>query len=845
MNFPIPIRKALPYLVAIVVFWCVSALYFSPQFSGDTLSMSDVTMYGGMKADISDHRAAFDEDPQWTGGMFGGMPAYLITVKYPAMILRNAVQWCMNLLGEPMALMFLAMLGFWLMLLMCGVNPWLAIPFALAYGLSTYNILIIEAGHITKMRAMGYAPMLVGAVWWTLRRGTWLGGGLAALFGTLMIAASHHQITYYFLLVAAALWIGELVWTARHKEGWRRFCVSTAVLVAAAVLAAGANFTHLWYTLEHTPDTTRGGSEVVAATAGESKSGGLDLDYATAWSYGIGESLNMFIPNARGGASYGGLSPDGEVAEVLQGMGYSPRDAADVATQLPGYWGAQPFTGGPTYIGAVMVFLFVLGLFVLPARQRWWILGVSVVALLLAWGRNAMWFTELSFWALPGYNKFRTVSMALAVLQWSVPFVAALVASELWKGTFAARAEKARFMRGLAWAAGLAGGTALLLALVGGAFFGFAAAGDSQFEGIPGLVDAVRGERAALLRADSWRSLMFVLLTAALAWWWVSARDSQTARDKKTLKRNLIAAGVLAALVLVDLVPVDVRFLSHDDFQTPTEAQVIPDEADLQIMADTEPGFRVMSTDNPFNEAYTSYFHRSVGGYHAAKLSRYQDIIDRYLSRFHLGVLAMLNTKYFIDSDPATGERRAELNPDAFGAAWFVDGVAWVDGAAAELDALETADLRHEAIVDQRFREAMIAASSGQTTNTDPSADTTQTASIRLVEYRANYLRYETSAPTDRVAVFSEIYYDKGWRAYIDGVEAPYLRADYILRAMIVPEGTHTVEWRFRAPRFALVEGITLACSLAVLAWLAAGVALQHRQRNANAKKTENDGSGR
>jgi hypothetical protein len=859
MKFQTFIRQALPYVVAVIAFWVVSAIYFAPQMSGNTLAMNDVTQYGGMRHDIVEHRAAFNEDPQWTGGMFGGMPAYMITVQYPAMILRGGVQWLLGLMGEPMALMFLAMTGFWIMLLMCGVNPWLSIPFAIAYGLSTYNILIIEAGHITKMRAMGYAPMLVGAVWWTFRRGPWIGGALAALTGALLIAASHHQITYYFLLIVAALWIGELVVTARLREGvregWRRFFVATGVLVAAAVLAVGANFTHIWYTLEHTPETTRGGTEVAVSEAVDGSGGladpggpvdpggsGLELDYATQWSYGVGESFNMFIPNFRGGSSMSGFTTDGDVANVLRGSGISP----SVATELPGYWGTQPFTGGPTYLGAVVIFLAVLAMFVLPGRMKWWIFGVSVLALLLAWGRNAMWFTELAFAVLPGYNKFRTVSMALVVLQFTVPLLAAMVCAGLWKGAASGAVSgavsgaasgagtgsdaasdagsgagagtgsgagadsenfsRSRFLRSLAWATGLTGGVALFFALFGGVFFDFSTASDSYYDGVPGLVDAVRSERAAMLRADCWRSLIFVLLTAGVVWAWFS-RDSW-----RNGVRRWIPVAALSALVLCDLVPVDLRFLSHDDFKAPARVEVTPDEADREIMADNEPGFRVLNTENPFNEAVTSYFHRSVGGYHAAKLRRYQDVIDRYLSRFHPAVLGMLNTKYFIISDPASGERMVERNNEAFGAAWFTSGVTWVDSATAELDALGTTDLRSRAIVDERFKSMV------------NSANTAGDGIINLTEYRPNYLKYQTLSTTEQVAVFSEIYYNKGWTAYIDGAEAPYFRADYILRAMVVPAGEHTVEWRFRAPRFALVEGITLASSIAILLWLAAEI---------------------
>ncbi len=817
MNIGNIFRKALPYITALVVFYAVSAIYFAPQFQGKTLQMTDVQMYEGMKKEISDHRAEYGEDPQWTGSMFGGMPAYLITVKYPAMVIRNAAQWVMNLIGEPVALMFLAMTGFWLMLLMAGVNPWVAIPAALAYGLSTYNILIIGAGHITKMRAIGYAPMLVGAVIYTFRRNPWIGGALSALFGTLLIAASHHQITYYFLLVVAAYWINQLV-VAIKEKGLGRFGKATAALIGAAVLAFGANFTHLWYTAEHTPDTTRGGSEVATATAdsvegttGPKKSRGLDLEYATAWSYGVGESLNMFIPDFRGGGSSGGFAADGPVATALRKSGIQP----SVATQLPGYWGDQPFTGGPTYIGAVMAFLFVLGMFVLPGRQKWWVLGVSLLGLLLAWGRNAMWFTELSFTILPGYNKFRTVAMALTILQWSVPFLAALVMSGMWNREF----DKPRFMKGLWWSLGITGGLALFFALFGGTIYDFGAAGDGRFGEIPGLVEAMQRERAAMFSGDCWRTLIFVALTAAAAWAFTNL---------KNFKRWMFV-GAVGALTLADLVPVDLRYLSHDSFQIKSRVQIAPSEADKTIMQDKELGFRVMNTGNPFNDAMTSYFHRSVGGYHGAKLRRYQDVIDRYLSRIDMDVLNMLDTKYFIVTDPDTGKQSVQVNPEANGPAWFVDRVFLVGSAQEELDALGTIDNKHEAVVDRRFTgiDKRYPAALADMPFTADSA-----ATIRMTDYRANYLRYETSSTEEQPAVFSEIYYDKGWKAYVDGVEVPYFRADYILRGLVVPAGDHIVEWKFRAPRFAAVEGVTLACSILILLWLAAAIVLERRNKS-------------
>ncbi|MDR0907346.1 MAG: YfhO family protein [Rikenellaceae bacterium] len=784
--------KALPYIVAVVIFYCISALYFLPQYEDKTLQMSDVQMYRGMAKEPNDHQATYHEDPQWTGSMFGGMPAYLISMSHPAMIIRIAVGRVVGLLGEPMSLMFIAMLGFWVMLLLCGVNPWVGIIPAIAYGLSTYNIIIIEVGHITKMRAIGYAPMMLGAVFYAFRRNIWIGGGLTALFSTLAVGASHHQITYYFVLVLAAFWINELVGAVKDKV-LPRFWKATAVVAAAGLLAVGANFTSLWYTMEHTPETVRGGSELAEQSSIDA--GGLDLEYATAWSYGTGESLNMFIPDFRGGSSSLGFSTDGAVASALKKSGIHPSNAS----YLPAYWGEQPFTAGPTYIGAVMIFLFVLGMFTLSGRRKWWILAISAVGLLLAWGRNAMWFTELAFAILPGYGKFRTVSMALTILQWSVPFVAALVMSDLWKKGI----DKARLDKGLRWSLGITGGVALFFALFGGWIYDFGAASDGQFANIPGLVDAMRQERAAMFTASCWRSLVFVVLAAAVVWAFA---------NRKGMKQWMFVVA-LGVLTLADLLPVDLKYLSHSDFKTRSQVQITPTDANKQILEDTEPGFRVFNTANPFNESLTSYFHRSVGGYHGAKLSRYQDVIDRYLAQGDAGVLNMLNTKYYIVTDPNTGTQQVVRNADANGAAWFLGGVFLVDGAHEEIDALGTIDNKTEAVVDARFEE-MIPAE----IETDPSA------TIALTDYRSNYLRYETHTAAAQVAVFSEIYYDKGWKAFIDGEEVPYFRADYILRAMEVPAGDHVIEWKFRAPHFATVEGVTLASSIAILLWLAAAI---------------------
>ncbi|WP_300704875.1 hypothetical protein [uncultured Alistipes sp.] len=812
----------LPYCAALLLFFIVSALYFAPQFQGEELPQHDVQQYQGMSKEIWDNRAQTGEDPQWAGRMFGGMPAYLINVAYPAQLVKNTVGQVVRLLDTPAAFVFFAMVSMWLMLLIVGVNPWVGIVPALMYGLSTYFFLIIGAGHITKMWALVYAPLMMGGAWLTLRGNMWIGGALTALFASLEIGANHPQITYYFLLAMAALWVSEGI-QAFRKKYLPSFAKRTAVLIAAGILAVGSNFSPLWYTLQHSKQTMRGGSELTESE--ESSDNGLALEYATAWSYGRAESWNMLIPDFMGGDSGRTFERDGEVARALRPYGLS-----DLAQQLPAYWGEQPYTAGPTYLGAAAIFLAVLGLLLASGRNKWWIVAVSLLALLLAWGHNFMGFTEFMFKYLPGYNKFRTVSMILVVIEWTVPLLAALALMPLWRGEI----PRQKLLKALAWAGGVTGGICLLFALVGGTLFGFGrtesnelmswqyyqmfqAAGmeDAIAQGVPEelgevTADAMAVDRAAIMRADAWRSLLMIALAAGSVLLFALGR----------LKRGGLVAA-LTVIVLIDLIPVNLRYLPQSRFVTGRQNKIVQTEADRAILRDPELGFRVLNlTVSPFNDATTSYFHRSVGGYHGAKLARYQDLIERYLSSMDEGVLDMLNTRYVIQYDQTNGQPTAYLRQTANGAAWFVDGIVDVSTPHEEIDALGYTDLKTTAVI-----------------NTDEFGNTLPTAGgkgeIRLTEYRPNYLKYQYTADAPALAVFSEIYFNDGWEAFIDGKEAHYLRADYVLRAMELPAGTHTVEWRFRAPHWTLIEGITLVSSLAILGGLLVTVilVLRHERR--------------
>ena len=829
MDFSNTIRsKLLPALAAFALFFVVSAAYFAPQFRGEALPQHDVIQYEGMAKDISDMRAATGEDPQWTGGMFGGMPAYLINVAYPAQLVKRTVGQVVKIIDTPAGFLFFAMVSMWLMLLIVGINPWVGIVAALAYGLSTYFLLIIGAGHVTKMWALVYAPLMMSGAWMTLRGNVWCGAALTGLAASLEIGANHPQITYYFLVAMAAFWISEGILSFREGR-LRDFSLRTAALVAAGILAVGSNFSPLWYTARHSKETIRGGSEL-AATAETSKNG-LALDYATAWSYGKAETLNLLVPDFMGRESGTTFPADGQTAAVLNDYGL--RGAAQ---QLSAYWGTQPYTGGPTYLGAAAVFLAALGIALARGRNKWWIIAACVVMILLAWGRNLMGFTEFAFKYLPGYNKFRTVSMMLAVVQWAVPLLGALALMRLWKGEI----PRERLLRALAWAAGITGGACLLLAVAGGSLFDFGRAESADYmtdtfrhifesnnmrsyidrgmdiEWAEATADAMAADRAAMMRADAWRSLVMILLAAGGVALFALRRINK-----------YVLTALLAAVMLLDLVPVDLRFISHDNFISARRNQVTATAADKAIMADKEPGFRVFNlTVSPFQDATTSYFHRSVGGYHGAKLARYQDLIDRYLSYRNDAVLDMLNTRYLIvpgDDGQPQAVRRATAN----GPAWFVDGIVAADTPQQEIDLLGSVDLKTTAVAapaDKAFAEEWQAG--GQ-------ADTTLVRGIALTEYRPNYQKYEYTAPEESVAVFSEIFYDHGWTAYVDGEAMPGFRADYILRAMKLPAGRHTVEWRFRAPGWAAAEAVTLVSSLLILLGAAAALTYCFRKKKA------------
>jgi hypothetical protein len=811
-----------PHIVAPIIFIAISYAYFSPLLEGKQLAQHDIAMYKGSAKEIIDYKAATGEQTLWTNSMFSGMPAYLISVNYPGNLLPY-INRIIQLVQRPASFIFSTMLGFYILLLVLGVNPWLSIVGAIAYGFSSYFFIIIGAGHNAKIHAISYvAPMIAGIIL-AFRQKYISGFVLFALFFGLNLYTGHPQITYYAAFVMIALVVAYYydalrsvtynypskvkrilatiatvalgaIYLRKPTPQLAGFAKAVRVLFLAAILAVGANFSRMWFTYDYGKFSIRGPSELTSET--HNRTSGLDKDYATQWSYGTWETFNILIPNLTGGASAMDIGEDSHTYAFLKKNGVPTSQAKSIVSQIPTYWGDQPSTSGPVYVGAIVFFLFVFGLFVVKGAGKWALLIVTLLSIFLAMGHNFKPLTNLFLDFFPGYNKFRTVSMILYIAEFTMPFIGFLALKRLWDGAV----SKDTFHKALKWSVGIVGGICLFFFLLGGSIFDFSALVDQQLQssGWPAeLLNALRDDRRAMLRTDAFRSLVFTLVTASalLAFY-----------TRKLKPQYFVVA--LGLLVITDMWPVNKRYLKNDNFVSPRKVQepFSPTAADMQILQDKSLSYRVFNmTVSPFNDASTSYFHKSIGGYHGAKLRRYQEVIDQHLSRGNMAVFNMLNTKYFIQQ----GQKGpvAQLNQEALGNCWFVDSVRFVGNADEELDALTGFDPRRVAIVDERFRPLLATFT--------PATDTSDR--IVLEEYYPNRLVYKSTSHTNRLAVFSEIYYPKGWTVSIDGQPAEHFRANYILRAMTIPAGEHRVEFRFEPAMFRVGKNIDFACSLIII----------------------------
>ena len=808
------------HLIALGVFLVISLAYFSPMLEGKRMKTPGDTMqYQGMSHEKTTYENRSDEAILWTNSMFGGMPTYLIGAPAPPVLLR-AVNRVFQLDGKarPLSFILLYMIGFYIAMIAFGVRPELGIAGAIAFAFSSFFFIIITAGHASQAIAIGYMPAVIGGVYLAFRGKVLLGSTITALFLALQLVNNHLQITYYTLLIILILGIFELVRAVREKQ-IKSFSITVGALLVAAFLAIGSNATVLWTTSEYGKYSTRGKSEL-QTDAGDQTSG-LDKSYITGWSYGIGETFTLLIPNFKGGASAAPLSENSKTFKYLsqaQGSQY----ARQVKDYLPLYWGSQTSTAGPVYVGAVVLFLFVFGFLLLKSRIRWWLLTVTALAIMLSWGKNFMILSNLFIDYLPGYNKFRTVTMILVMAEFAIPLLAFYALDRLLKE----EPGRKEFMKGLKWSLYIVGGLSLFFLLFAG-MFSYTGPGDQRYMSPQGgsnpFMDALMADRESLLRKDALRSLILVLLSAGLLY----------AFYLKKIRQNLFFAG-LALLVLVDLWPVDKRYLNNKDFGPKRTQQqgFQPMAADLQILQDTSLDYRVFDVSgDPFNSARASYFHKSIGGYHGAKMERYQEIIEHQIAKNNMNVLDMLNTKYFI-MPVKNGEPVARRNPDALGNAWLVSSYRIVDNANEEMNALNDFNPGREAIIDKRFEKYV----SGKTFSPDSNA------TIKLVHYHPNRLKYTYHGNEENLAVFSEIYYPKGWNAYLDGKKVPHFRVDYILRAMVLPPGEHSIEFRFEPKSYFTGKKIASASSYVLFIFLLGAIGWEVRRRRTG-KETFEEGS--
>lgn len=795
-----PFKKMLPYLAAAVIFLVITIVYFSPLLEGKQLQQSDIMNYKGAAKEIIDFRERTGTEPLWTNSMFSGMPAYQISTAYKGNQL-SIIDKIMTLgLPHPANIVFLYFIGFFILLLVMKVDPWLAIAGSIGFALSSYFFIIIDAGHNSKAFAIGYmAPVLAGIIL-TLRKKYLWGGILTAIFLSLEIKQNHPQITYYLLIVVLILGIFELIDALRNK--WMRsFLVSVGILSVAALFAVATNITSLWATYEYGNYTIRAKSELTDEQ--HNRTTGLDKDYVTMWSYGIGETMTLFIPDFYGGSSSAKVGPNSEIVKALK-QNNIPKETIDSFTAQPLpylYWGNQPGTSGPVYVGAIIFFLFFLGLFIVKGPIKWWLLAATVLSIVLAWGHNLMPVTEFFLTYVPGYNKFRAVTMILVIAGLAMPLLGILALKEFFDGS----RDRKSLMRGLQIAAAITGFIALIFIVMPGAFLSFTSPNDASFaRQLPDwFMQSIRDERLRLVRMDALRSLAFVLLAAG----------SLVAFHYAKLKKEYVYI-ILTLLLLADMFTVNKRYLNNENFTTKSRVAnpFTPSPADELILKDNDPDFRVYNlTVSPFMDASTSYFHKSIGGYHGAKFRRYQELIEKHISQNNIAVLNMLNTKYII----VPGENRiptVQVNPGALGNAWFVRGYLLVDNADQEINALGAFNPADTAIIDRSFAPLLDGFTGGR-----DSLDR-----IDLKEYQPNHMTYEYNSSKDALAVFSEIYYPKGWDAYVDGAATPHFRVNYVLRAMVLPAGVHKVEFRFEPKVFYTGEKISLASSVLLLV-LAAG----------------------
>lgn len=792
------IKPVLPHLLAIVIFITISLVYFYPLLEGKVIHTNDGTVARNAAKEISDFRAKQGEEPLWTNSMFSGMPAYLISTLYKGNLMRY-VNTALNFLNHPASYIFLAMLGFYIVLLLFKTDQRLAIAGAIAYGLSTYFFFIIAAGHNTKALAIAYMTPMIGSIYYSYRHDAIKGALLVTFFLTLEMLANHPQITYYAFMCILTFILVEFIYSVRSKE-IMKFVKSSLILIVPVILAIGMNFSSLYSTYEYGKYSTRSKSEL--ETTDSNKTSGLDRDYITQWSYGVDETMTLLIPNFKGGANKP-FDKSSETVTVLR-----RNNAAQYVSQFQQYWGTQPWVDGPVYVGAIVVFLFLLGLIIVKGAVKWWLLAATILSVMLAWGKNFMPLTNLFLDFFPGYNKFRAVTTILVIAEFCIPLLGMLALRDIFNGTV----SKKDLLKGIKIAFGFAGGVTLLFVLIPRMAGSFISPAETGIELPDWLSSALIADRQKLLRGDALRSFFLILLATSVI---IAFLYEKLRKDYAII--------LLAVLFLGDMWLIDKRYLNTDKFiRKEAKAKLqAPTTADTFILQDKS-HFRVLNVSiSTFNDASTSYFHKSIGGYHGAKLKRYQELIDTSLffnislirsvgssaksiedfeSVFNsTSALNMLNTKYVIYNPEAP----PLVNRKALGNAWFVANPLFAENANEEISSVNRIYPSIQAVIDKKFQNLV----------SKTSYPVEEGDKIELKSYEPNELVYTSSSSGDNLAVFSEIFYPAGWKSFINGKESPHFRVNYVLRGMIIPAGDHEIKFRFEPASYIVGNKISYASS--------------------------------
>lgn len=817
LNF----KKIFPHLIAIAIFLIVAIIYCKPALQGEVLQQSDTQGWRGMAQQSFEFRDHHGYYPLWTNSMFSGMPAYQIAFDPRTSITVGYLTSVLTLnLPVPISFFFLACICFYFLCVVAGANPWISIMGGLAYAYSTFDPIIISVGHNTQMLSIGYAPAVLAGLLLLYQKRYLIGFTITALFSFFLIEQNHVQIVYYTLIMAIIMTIAYLIKSYREKN------IGVAVKGAAFGLLAGilglaCCAVTMMPTYEYAKESMRGGkSELTQEVKDNKTKGGLDKDYAFRYSFGFGETFTFIVPGLYGGSNGGDeYNDNSKFVNKFSELGVPEDQALQYADQLS-YWGDQPGTSGPVYLGAIICLLFIFGVVYIKSWYKWWLIAASIVGVILAYGANLKGINYFLFDYLPFYNKFRAPTMALVIPQLCFPLMGALAVTKLISKDI----DIAEAWKKLKTTAIITG---VILVLLAGFYMmaSFSGPNDKNFRDnikqnmmarVPqgqqapaqleqqaeqtsrGIVSALQSDRQSLMGKDLLRSFILIALAVLLMGLFLKKKISAT-----------ILIGALIILSGYDLLGVASRYLNADKFVEPGdfEAAFIPTQADLQILKDPDhANFRVFNqTVDAFNDAITSYHLNSVGGYHPAKLGLYNDIITRQLSKGNMNVFNMLNTKYFIVQNPQTGKPMAQLNPNAYGNCWLVKGIKYVTDADQEMAALDSTDLKDTAVVENKYKAAITAA---------PKYDSI--AYIKLVRNINDTIDYRFSAPTPQFAVFSEVYYPKGWKVFIDGTKADYIKTDYVLRGIYVPAGNHEIEWRFEPKSFTIGRMISIISNILV-----------------------------